>query len=80
MDLKAVAEYLGITADSARTYHGRAQHNRRNGTPRPGDLPEPDLIVAGRPAWTKETITTWAHNRPGKGVGGGRPPVSRPKP
>lgn len=75
MDLAAVADHLGISADSARTYHTRAQHNRRIGNPRPGDLPEPDLIVAGRPAWTKETIETWTSSRPGKGVGGGRPPA-----
>jgi hypothetical protein len=73
MDLKAVAEYLGITADSARTYHGRAQHNRRNGTPRPGDLPPADGRVGNSPVWDVSTIEDWILQRPGQGVGGGRP-------
>lgn len=73
MDLTAIAHRLGITPDSARTYHARSQQHRAKHTPKPGDMPPPDYTVAGRPAWEKETIEAWITARPGKGFGGGRP-------
>ena len=74
MDLAQIASRVGITADSARTYHTRAQANRRKGTPKPGDLPPPDYVVAGRPAWNEETVDAWISIRPGKT---GRPAKGR---
>lgn len=73
LDLTGIAAAAGITPDSARTYHTRAVANRRSGSPKPGDLPEPDITIAGRPAWRADTIQTWMANRPGQGAGGGRP-------
>ncbi|WP_106539832.1 hypothetical protein [Haloactinopolyspora alba] len=76
LDLAAVAELADIGVDSARTYHTRAAANRRAGTPKPGDLPPPDLVIANRPAWKPATIEQWLTTRPGRGTGGGRPPGS----
>lgn len=56
LDLKGVAEVLGITHGSAQTYYGRAKANRKNGTPKPSDLPEPDHHVGKSPAWYLSTI------------------------
>lgn len=72
-DLDGVAALAGITPGSARTYHDRATRNRREGDPRPGDLPEPDYRF-GRgkvPVWTDKTVRRWLDNRPraGKEVG-----------
>ncbi len=73
MDLQAIADRLGITAQSARAYHGRAERNRRTGQPLPGDLPPADGRVGNSPVWDVSTIEDWILQRPGQGVGGGRP-------
>jgi hypothetical protein len=77
MDLAAIAERLGITVGSARTYHGRAEQRRRAGKPRPGDLPPPDGRVGNSPIWDAVTIEAWIARRPGQGYGAGRPPKRR---
>jgi len=64
LDLRAIAERIGIGHDSARTYHKRATANREAGNPRPGDLPEPDIRLGGIPGWAAETIDTWEQQRP----------------
>lgn len=51
---------------------------------RPGDLPIPDSHYRRQPLWEPATIQRWIENRPGQGVGGGRPrkdplPVSAEK-
>jgi hypothetical protein len=70
--LREIARYLNVTYNSARTYHGRAEINRKNETPRPGDLPPPDARFGNSPVWNPETVMKWAkHSRPGRGVGGG---------
>lgn len=74
MDLTAIADRLGITVGSARTYHGRAEQNRRAGTPKRKDLPPPDGRVGNSPVWDEATIEAWIKQRPGKGYGAGRPP------
>jgi hypothetical protein len=72
--LKDIAEYLDVQYSSARTYHGRAEINRRNGTPRPGDMPAPAKRFGNSPVWEIETIVLWHKtSRPGKGAFGGRP-------
>lgn len=68
-----LADVLGVTYNSARTYHGRAEINRRRGNPKPGDLPPPDRRFGRSPVWTPETIESWMPTRPGRGAGGGRP-------
>ena len=72
--LREIARYANVTYNSVRTYHGRAEINRRNGTPKPGDMPPPDARFGNSPVWHPETIIRWyTVQRPGKGVGGGRP-------
>lgn len=37
------------------------------------DLPEPDVRIGHTRGWLPETIDRWNAQRPGRGVGGGRP-------
>ena len=62
--LARIATAAGITAESARTYHKRAERNRRGGNPRPGDLPPPDHRIDGKPIWAEQTIAAWLTDRP----------------
>lgn len=36
-------------------------------------LPEPDALIGTTRGWLPETIDQWNAQRPGQGVGGGRP-------
>lgn len=36
-------------------------------------LPDPDAMIGTTRGWLPETIDQWNANRPGRGVGGGRP-------
>lgn len=82
-----LAAYLGVTYNSARTYHGRSEINRRHGAdpvlscklcksgehyPKTGDLPPPDRKFGRSPVWKPTTIESWRPRRPGRGAGGGR--------
>ena len=71
-----IAQDLGVPLSTVWTYHARAKRNRRDGTPRPGDLP-PATMVGRTPTWTPAQYATWKANRPGQGAGGGRPRKSR---
>lgn len=73
LDMQAIADRLGVKRDSVHVYHTRAKRNRAAGTPKPGDLPEPDGQFGNSPVWLVETIERWVNERPGQGVGGGRP-------
>lgn len=82
-----LAELLGISVESARTYNGRAQLHRRQaeeqGDPsiiRPGDLPAPDQVFGKSPVWEEKTIARWMRNRPGQGVNLDTKPVPKVKP
>ncbi|MCX5046243.1 hypothetical protein OG921_24020 [Aldersonia sp. NBC_00410] len=77
LDIARLAEYMGWTVKSTRTAHARAVKRRREGQPRPGDLPEHDERIGGSPVWYLATIRTWEPTRPGQGAGGGRPPASK---
>jgi hypothetical protein len=68
LSLTDVATRAGITLNSARTYHKRANAHRAAGNPRPGDLPEPDLHLGGIPGWNEDTITAWLASRPRKPI------------
>lgn len=56
-----VADLVGIEPTSWRTYVSR------------GDAPRPDDYVGATPLWRKSTIEKWMRERPGQGIGGGRP-------
>lgn len=73
LDLRAVAEMVGVEYRTIRNYHQTAERRRREQDVRPGDLPEPDNIFGRSPVWKRSTITAWQRNRPGRGTGGGRP-------
>lgn len=47
------------TVDTLRTLHKRAQKRRAAGAGKATDLPAPDRVVGGRPAWYESTIRRW---------------------
>ena len=53
-DSKRVAEYLGITQSTVRSYVARRV------------MPQPDLKLGGRWVWRAETIKEWHRNRPSR--------------
>lgn len=57
MNMTEVAKYLNISVGALSTYK----------------LPAPDATLGKSRGWLPETIETWNANRPGRGVGGGRP-------
>lgn len=65
LDIAGIAERIGVKPASVQTYHTRATTNRRSGTPKEWDLPEPDIRIGGRPAWLVGTIEVWEKVRPG---------------
>lgn len=56
-----VAAELGLTISTVYAYR------------RDGRMPEEDGMLGRTPWWHPGTITAWTANRPGQGVGGGRP-------
>jgi len=40
----------------------------------PQKMPAPDAMIGKTRGWRRETIEAWIPSRPGRGVGGGRPP------
>ena len=77
LTLQDVAARISVGVDSIRVYHQRAVKNRRDGAPRPGDLPTPDDTFGRSPVWKLRTIEKWEARRPGRGVGGGRKPRAK---
>lgn len=71
LDLQAIAQLLGVQHSSAQMYHRRAQRNRREGTVKRGDMPEPDTRFGVSPVWERKRIEAWIAQRPGRGAGGG---------
>ena len=57
-------EYLGIKQVSERLGVANAASYK---------LPEPDATIGRTRGWLPETIDQWNAQRPGRGVGGGRP-------
>lgn len=57
-------EYLGIKQVSERLGVANAASY---------DLPEPDVTIGRTRGWLPKTIDQWDAQRPGRGVGGGRP-------
>jgi predicted DNA-binding transcriptional regulator AlpA len=64
LSVTEVAKRLGISAAAVSAYK----------------LPEPDATIGKTRGWEPETIDQWNASRPGRGVGGGRPPKKREKP
>lgn len=73
LDLKAVAELVGVSYRTIRNYHQVAERRRREKDVHAGDLPEPDDTFGRSPVWKRSTILAWQRHRPGQGAGGGRP-------
>ena len=79
LDVPALARRLGIKEETVHTMARRARRNREAvergelAAVPPGDLPEPDRIVAGRHSlWKVSTIAEWQRQRPGHGWRAGR--------
>lgn len=79
MTMTDIAERVGVKLDSVHRYHTHAVRRRRDGEPRPGDLPAPDGQVGRTPVWLPETVEAWAANRPGQGANAGIPRPGRRK-
>ncbi len=73
LDLRAIADMLGLADRTVRNYHQTAERRRRQGGSRPGDFPAPDMRFGLVPVWKASTIRSWKKRRPGRGAGGGRP-------
>lgn len=74
MTTKDVATLLGLGEGTVINYR---VYSKPGGRYADHPFPEPDDGVSGRPLWKSERaaeIREWAASRPGKGVGGGRPP------
>ena len=57
LGVKQIADKLGITSGALLSLR----------------LPPPDAVIGRTRGWLPETIDEWNANRPGRGVGGGRP-------
>lgn len=68
LDRNAFAARLKIKAKSLTAYLVASRKHRAAGQPRPGDIPEPDKIVAGRHyLWLEQTVADFIERRPGRG-------------
>jgi hypothetical protein len=70
LDYDAFAEALGVTKMTLRGYLRDARANRRDGTPKPNDVPEPDYVVGGMPLWYRNTVDKFIAERGKKGEQG----------
>lgn len=73
LDMQGVADRTGLTYKTVRNYHHIAEARRAAGESRPGDMPPPAATFGRSPVWEPKAIDKWISNRPGRGVGGGRP-------
>ena len=58
-----VADLLGVKPKSVRTYHQKAERNRREGVGRKADMPVPDAVFGRSPVWKLTTIKRWVPKR-----------------
>lgn len=63
VSLEEIAAMIGVQANTMHVYMRRARVNRDAGTPRPEDLPEPDLRTPRSPMWLRETVKDWIARR-----------------
>ncbi|MDO3042077.1 helix-turn-helix domain-containing protein [Mycobacteroides abscessus] len=73
VSLATLAEEMGWKPATASTMLWRAERRRKEGTPKPGDLPEPAGRIGKSPYFWETDIARWKQERPGPGAGGGRP-------
>lgn len=73
LDVRGIADRLGLSPKTILNYHQTAERRRREGAARPYDFPPPDLLFGRSPVWKLGTIRSWQRARPGRGAGGGRP-------
>jgi DNA-directed RNA polymerase sigma subunit (sigma70/sigma32) len=73
LDYAALAEKLGVSVGTVRTYNERARKHRALAAETGddahilrGDLPEPDGRFGQSPYWTEATINRWLKKRPGQ--------------
>jgi len=58
-----IAPLLDVTTKSVVAYHHIANRNRREGKPRPSDMPPPDKHFGRTPVWERATIDRWLELR-----------------
>lgn len=63
LTLADIAQRISVGKESMRVYHARACRNRREGNPKPHDLPEPDAVLSRVPVWEAATIDRWVASR-----------------
>lgn len=63
LTLAEIAPIIGVAESSIRTYHDRAERNRREENPRPNDMPAPDYRFERTPVWKRATINAWKERR-----------------
>lgn len=73
LDKRGIAELIGVEASTVHIYHKRAMRNRREGTVKAWDLPEPDATFGNSPVWLVKTIEAWIPTRPRPGAHGRTP-------
>lgn len=67
LGLADIADVLGLSPASVRTYHTDATRRRRQDASLPQDMPEPDLVIGRTPAWKRETVESWKREREAAG-------------
>lgn len=67
LGLADIAEVLGLSAASVRTYHTDATRRRRNDASLPQDMPAPDFRIGRTPVWERSTISSWQEEREAAG-------------
>ncbi|UGL61961.1 DNA binding protein [Arthrobacter phage EastWest] len=73
LDYAALAEKLGVSVGTVRTYNERARAHRQKAAETGddshilvGDLPAPDGRFGQSPYWNESTINRWMKKRPGQ--------------
>ncbi|MFA5707553.1 hypothetical protein [Mycolicibacterium sp.] len=77
LSIADIARLYGLAQTTVRTYNGQAAQRRRAGTSRRHDFPAPTSRIGNSPLFDAEQVQVWFDHRPGRGVGGGRPPKVR---
>lgn len=63
LDYAEIADLIGVSVDTVRTYQKRAEANRRAGAPSVRDLPAPVRRVGQSPLYSAEEIGAWIRTR-----------------
>ena len=71
LDYAEIARRLGVEVDSVRTYHKRAEANRKAGTVSPVDMPAPARRIGQSPVWDAGAIAAWVETRENRNLAQG---------